>query len=108
MELNTASLSQFVRLAGVIFAKGLDFVEKNIRGSGLFVEDSIPANSGNTRDYTEIDLNLYAKAKAEGNQAARAKKQTQVTWAKSQPRDPRRFTKTGRAKAQPITIIKEK
>src|SRR3990167_8851490 len=75
MELNTASLSQFVRLAGVIFAKGLDFVEKNIRGSGLFVEDSIPANSGNTRDYTEIDLNLYAKTKAEGNQAARAKVQ---------------------------------
>ena len=75
MELNTAVQTQFTRLAGVLFAKALDFVDKNVRGSGLFVEDAIPTNSGNTRDYTEIDLNLYAKGKAEGNQASRAKVQ---------------------------------
>ena len=63
----------FSRLAGVIFGKAVDTVEKNARGSGLFVEESIPSNSGETRDYTEIDLNLYARLKAQGNQAARAR-----------------------------------
>lgn len=75
MELNSISLSQFTRLAGVIFAKALDMVDKNIRGSGLFVEESIPENSGETRDYTEIDLELYADSKAQGAQAGRAKVQ---------------------------------
>lgn len=75
MELNTISLAQFTRLAGVIFAKALDAVEKTIRSSGLFVEETIPENSGETRDYTEIDLELYADNKAQGNQAGRAKVQ---------------------------------
>lgn len=75
MELNTVSLAVFTRLAGVIFAKGLDMVEKNARGSGLFVEESVPENSGETRDYTEIDLELYASNKAQGDQAGRAKVQ---------------------------------
>ena len=73
MELNTLSLAQFTRLAGVIFAKALDFVDKNMRGSGLFVEEAIPNNSGDIRDFTEIDLELYAATKAQGNQASRAK-----------------------------------
>jgi len=73
MELNTISLPQFTRLANVIFAKALDMVEKNARGSGLFVEEAIPANSGDIRDYTEIDLELYADNKPQGNQAGRAK-----------------------------------
>ena len=47
-------------------------VDKNVRGSGLFVEESIPENSGEVRDYTEIDLELYASNKAQGNQAGRA------------------------------------
>ena len=73
MELNTLSLPVFTRLAGVIFSKALDMVDKNARGSGLFVEEAIPANSGETRDYTEIDLELYADNKPQGNQAGRAK-----------------------------------
>ncbi len=75
MELNSLGLSVFTRLAGVIFSKGLDAVARNIRGSGLFVEEAIPENSGDIRDFTEIDLNLYAKNKPQGNQAARAKVQ---------------------------------
>ena len=73
MELNSTSLPVFTRLAGVIFAKGLEGVKKSIRGSGLFVEESIPENSGETRDYTEIDLELYASGKSQGSQAQRAK-----------------------------------
>jgi len=48
-------------------------VEKNAQSSGLFVVESVPENSGNIRDYTEIDLELYADNKAQGNQAGRAR-----------------------------------
>ena len=75
MELNTASLGVFTRLAGVIFEKALDAVPKNIMGSGLFVEENIPNNSGETRDFQEIDLELYASNKDQGDQAARGKVQ---------------------------------
>jgi hypothetical protein len=75
MELNSITLSQFTRLAGVIFGKALEMVDRNIRASGLFVEESIPENSGETRDFTEIDLELYADNKGQGNQAGRARVQ---------------------------------
>lgn len=75
MELNTVSLSDFVRLADIIFEKSLDSVEQNARKSGIFVEEAIPQNTGNTREYTEIDLELYASEKGQGDQAARAKTQ---------------------------------
>lgn len=73
MELNTLSLPVFTRLAGVIFANAVNFVEWNARGSGLFNEESVPENSGETRDYTEIDLELYASNKPQGDQASRAR-----------------------------------
>ena len=75
MELNTIQLPVFTRLAGVIFEKAVDMVDKIARNSGLFVVENIPDNSGETRDYTEIDLELYADNKGQGNQAGRAKVQ---------------------------------
>jgi len=75
MELNTLSLAVFTRLAGVIFEKAKGMVDSNVRGSGLFVEEAIPANSGENRDYQEIDLELYASNKSQGDQAARARVQ---------------------------------
>lgn len=73
MELNTISLGDFVRLAGIIFEKEKDSLGQEARRSGLFIEEEIPLNSGNTREYTEIDGNEYAKKKGEGDQANRAK-----------------------------------
>ena len=73
MELNTLSLSVFTRLAGVIFEKAKDMVQKEIRGSGLFNEEAISANSGETRDFQEFDHELYADNKGQGAQAGRAK-----------------------------------
>lgn len=73
MELNSLSFPVFTRLAGVIFGKALDMVEKNARNSGIFVIENIPDNSGETRDYTEIDLELYADRKPQGQQAGRAR-----------------------------------
>jgi len=74
-DLNSASLSVFTRLAGVIFGKALDMVEKTAQSSGLFVVETVPDNSGETRDYTEIDLELYASNKDQGDQSSRAKVQ---------------------------------
>lgn len=75
MELNTISLAVFTRLAGVIFEKAMGMVDKVARNSGLFVVESIPENSGESRDYQEIDLELYADNKPQGNQAGRARVQ---------------------------------
>lgn len=73
MELNTLTLSDFVRLANVIFEKEMSSLGQEARNSGLFIVDNIPQNSGNTREYTEIDLEEYAKYKGEDDQATRAR-----------------------------------
>lgn len=75
MELSSVSLGVFTRLAGVIFDKVLSAVAQNARNSGIFQVEDIPANSGETRDYTEIDLELYTSDKEQGDQSARARVQ---------------------------------
>lgn len=75
MELNSVSLGVFTRLAGVIFDKALDAVSMNARNSGIFIVEDVPANTGETRDYTEIDLELYTSDKDQGDQSARARVQ---------------------------------
>lgn len=73
MELNTVALPVFVQLANVIFEKAKDSVDMVMSTSGLFKMESVPGNTGNIRQYTEIDLNKYASKKGEGDQAKRAK-----------------------------------
>lgn len=75
MELNSVTLSVFTRLAGVIFGKALELMGTPARSSGIFVVEDIPNNAGETRDWTEIDLELYADNKPQGNQAGRARVQ---------------------------------
>jgi len=79
MELNTITLSDFVRNAEILFLKGLDNVPMPVRGSGLYRLDPVGQNSGNTKEYSEIDLENYAKKKGEGDQAQRAKVQQGYT-----------------------------
>ena len=75
MELNTISLADFVALAKTAWMKAKPSLEQNARKSGLFVEDPVPQNSGNSRQYSEIDLEEYAKVKGQGDQAVRARAQ---------------------------------
>ena len=75
MELNTITLSDFTKLAKVIWLKAKESLQNEARKSGMFVEDPVPQNSGNTREYSEIDLEEYAKVKPQGDQAARARVQ---------------------------------
>lgn len=72
MELNVTSLSDFTKLATVLWQKGLDSVPQTMRKSGLFKEVPVPANSGNTREFSEIDGQEYAKRKGESDDADRA------------------------------------
>lgn len=75
MELNIATLSDFVRNAEILFLKGLDSVPMAARNSGIFRIDNIADHTGNTKEYSEIDLEEYASIKPEGDQAVRARVQ---------------------------------
>lgn len=75
MELNSISLSDFTRNALILFRAGVDAVPQVMRSSGLFKVQSIPQNSGDTREFSEIDLEEYAEIKGQGDQAARARVQ---------------------------------
>lgn len=75
MELSIATLSDFVKNAKILFLKGLDSIKMETRNSGIFRIDNIPDYTGNTKEYSEIDLEEYAKAKPEGDQTVRAKVQ---------------------------------
>lgn len=73
MELNTVSLSDFTKLAKVIWVKALGSVKSYARESGIFKVISIPQNTGNTREFSEIDDNEYLSYKGQGDQAVRGK-----------------------------------
>lgn len=75
MELSTVSLSDFVRLAAIIFEKEKASLGQEMYTSGIVQVETIPQNTGNTREYTEIDLEEYADFKGQGDQASRAKVQ---------------------------------
>lgn len=74
-DLNTIALSDFVRNAEIKFLMGADSVAMNMRNSGLFRVENVAQNTGNVREYSEIDLEEYASRKAEGEQHARARVQ---------------------------------
>lgn len=74
-ELNTLTLSDFVRNAEILWNKGYASVPQALRNSGLVKEMTIPQMTGNTREFSEIDLNEYAREKGQGDDAARAKVQ---------------------------------
>jgi hypothetical protein len=66
------TLSDFVKLANVIWQKAYDSVPQVMRNSGLFKIVPISQNTGNTREFSEIDTQEYAKTKGESDQAERA------------------------------------
>ena len=79
MELNTLSFPDFVKLANVIFIKGATSVAESMRTSGMVKELPISENTGNTREFTEIETNEYLTYKGQSDQAARGKIQQGYT-----------------------------
>lgn len=73
--LTTVTLSDFVKNAEILWEKGREEFTPEMRGSGIVKDVRIPMNSGNTREFSEIDLEQYASVKAEGDQSAFAKVQ---------------------------------
>lgn len=74
-ELNINSLPDFVLNAEILWNRGLASVPQFARGSGIVREIPIALNTGNTRKFTEIDLEEYAKRKGESDQSQRARVQ---------------------------------
>lgn len=72
MEINTATIGDLVKMGSILWAKGYDSVPKTMRNSGIFKVVSIGQGTGNTRDFSEIDVEEYAKRKDEGDEAQRA------------------------------------
>jgi hypothetical protein len=79
MELNTIAFADFVKLGEVMFKKGETSVPQVMRNSGFFNVSGIPNNTGNTREFSEVDLEEYADNKGESAQAERAKAQQGYT-----------------------------
>lgn len=79
MELNINTLSDFVKNAEILWKMGKESVPQVMRNSGLVKEMAIPHLSGNTREFTEIDLEEYASRKGESNQSQRARVQQGYT-----------------------------
>ncbi len=79
MELNINSLSDFVKNAEILWVKGAMSVPQVARQSGLFKELPIAYNTGNTREFSEIDLEEFATKKGESDQAQKAKVQQGYT-----------------------------
>lgn len=75
LDLSTVGLSDFVRNAQITWDKGGDTFVSAIRNSGIVREISVPTNSGNVKEFSSIDLELYAKVKLEREQAAFARSQ---------------------------------
>lgn len=79
MELNINNLPDFVRNATILWNMAADSVAAIARGSSIFKEVVIPQNTGNVREFSEIDLEEYALRKGESDQASRAKVQQGYT-----------------------------
>ncbi len=68
MELNTVSIADFTDLVERQWSTFNKFVEKGIAAQ-LYIVDNVPKNAGDTRRYTDIDPQTFAKLKPEGEDA---------------------------------------
>lgn len=75
MEINTNNLADFVSNAEILWTKGFMSIPQVARNSGLYKEIPIPNNTGDSRTFSEIDLEEYASKKLEGEQADKARVQ---------------------------------
>lgn len=74
-ELNIQIFSDFVRNADILWHKGFDSIPQVMRRSGLVKEIPVPVMTGNTREFSEVGLEEYARKKPEGDDAQRARVQ---------------------------------
>lgn len=78
-NLSTVSLSDFVKNAQILWAKQMNQFMPVMRKSGIVREVNISQNSGDTREFSEINLEQYARVKGEREQMQYAKVQQGYT-----------------------------
>lgn len=71
MELNTFTTADFVSLSDFIWLDNMESADKSALNSGLFMQMDVPQNTGNTKQFSEINREQYLKYKAEGDQSER-------------------------------------
>jgi len=64
-----------VENAEIFWHRGMDSVQEFARSSGLFREVDVAQNTGDTREFSEFNLEEYGSVKGESDQAARARVQ---------------------------------
>ena len=79
MEMNINSFPDFAKNALILWNMGAASVPQYARSSGLFKTVPIPNETGNTREFSEIETEEYASRKGESDQASRAKVQQGYT-----------------------------
>lgn len=72
-QLNQATLPDLVANKEIIFFKGLNSVKKTAEESGIWKVDSWGSQNGDVREYSELELEEYAKTKNESEDATQAK-----------------------------------
>lgn len=71
MNLSTMKYPDLVALSELTWLKGFNSVPQRAKTSGLFRTLSIPDHTGNTREFTEMDNELFLKRKGESELAKR-------------------------------------
>ncbi len=79
MELNSLTTNDFVSLVEIMWLDNVENRDKSCWDSGIFNIVPIAENSGESRRFSEINREQYARRKSEGNQAERLKIQQGYT-----------------------------
>ncbi len=79
MELNKLTLADFVSLVDIMWLDNVKSADRSAFNSGIFHVIPIAQNTGDSRRMSEINIEQYARKKAEGDQAQRLKIQQGYT-----------------------------
>lgn len=86
MELNNLTMEDFVALSDFIWIDSMEGADKSALNSGIFMQVDIPQNTGNSRQFSEIEREQYLNIKDEGAQSDRLAYQQGYTVTMTQKR----------------------
>jgi len=68
-QLNTISLPDFVKLGDVIISEATNQIQTEFMNSGIAKIETMEDNTGDSREFTDVDMKQYASNQKEGEQA---------------------------------------
>lgn len=78
-ELNTITYSDFTKNAEIKWLDTFEQLDRPAYNSGIFKVMDVPLNTGEVKEFSEIDREQYASVKGQGSQASRARVQQGYT-----------------------------